>query len=68
MADHDILFIGFDADVSNGCLLCFSLVTVIDNFQSLETIIKTASGQQKQRILVGLATQTHYPLVLWIMG
>jgi hypothetical protein len=70
MIDHDIPFIGFDTDRSHGSLLRFyadySSPTIIDDYQSLDTIIETASAKPDQRILVDLAAQTHHPLALWI--
>ncbi len=70
MIDHELPFIGFDTDRSHGSLLRFygdyASPTVIDNYQSLDTIIETASAQPEQRILVDLAAQTHHPLALWI--
>ena len=70
MIDHDIPFIGFDTDRSHGSLLRFyadfASPTIIDNYQSLDAIIETASAQPEQRILVDLAAQTHHPLALWI--
>jgi hypothetical protein len=70
MIDHEIPFIGFDTDRSHGSLLRFyadyASPTVIDNYQSLDAIIETASANPEQRILVDLAAQTHYSLTLWI--
>lgn len=70
MIDHEISFIGFDTDRSHGSLLRFytdfASPTIIDDYQSLDTLIETASEQPEQRILVDLAAQTHYPLALWI--
>jgi hypothetical protein len=70
MIDHEIPFIGFDTDFSHGSLLRFyngyASPTLIDNYQSLDSIIEAASAQPEQRILVDLAAQTHYPLTLWI--
>jgi hypothetical protein len=70
MIDHEIPFIGFDTDRSHGSLLRFykdfASPTIIDNYQSLDTIIETASAHPEQRILVDLAAQTHYPLAKWI--
>ena len=70
MIDHEIPFIGFDTDRSHGSLLRFysdfASQTVIDNYQSLDAIIETASAHPEQRILVDLAAQTHYPLAKWI--
>lgn len=70
MIDHDLPFIGFDTDRSHGSLLRFyadfASPTIIDNYQSLDAIIETASALPEQRILVDLAAQTHHPLALWI--
>ena len=70
MIDHEMSFVGFDTDRSHGSLLRFyadfASPTVIDNFQSLDAIIETASEQPEQRILVDLAAQTHHPLARWI--
>jgi hypothetical protein len=70
MIDHEIPFIGFDTDRSHGSLLRFyngfASPTVIDNYESLDAIIETASAQPEQRILVDLAAQTHFPLARWI--
>jgi hypothetical protein len=70
MIDHEIAFIGFDTDRSHGSLLRFytdyASPTVIDDYQSLDAIMETASAQPEQRILVDLAAQTHYPLARWI--
>jgi hypothetical protein len=70
MIDHEISFIGFDTDRSHGALLRFysdyASPTVIDNYESLDTLLETASAQPEQRILVDLAAQTHHPLALWI--
>ena len=70
MIDHETPFVGFDTDKSHGSLLRFysdyASPTVIDNFESLDNIIETASAQPEQRILVDLAAQTHYPLALWM--
>lgn len=70
MIDHEIPFIGFDTDKSHGALLRFysdyASPTIVDNYQSLDIIMETASAQPEQRILVDLAAQTHHPLVLWM--
>jgi hypothetical protein len=70
MIDHDIPFIGFDTDRSHGALLRFyadyASPTIIDDYQSLDAIIETATAQPEQRILVDLAAQTHYPLAQWM--
>ncbi len=70
MIDHELPFIGFDTDRSHGSLLRFytdyASPTVIDDYQSLDAIIETATANPEQRILVDLAAQTHYPLATWI--
>jgi hypothetical protein len=70
MIDHEIPFIGFDTDRSHGSLLRFyadyASPTVVDNYQSLDSIIETAAENPDYRILVDLAAQTHYPLATWI--
>lgn len=70
MIDHDIPFIGFDTDRSHGSLLRFyadyASPTIIDDYQSLDSIIETATEYPEQRILVDLAAQTHYPLIKWM--
>lgn len=70
MIDKDIPFIGFDTDRSHGSLLRFYTgfagPTLIDDYQSLDTIIETASEHPEHRILVDLAAQTHYPLAKWL--
>jgi len=70
MIDRNLPFIGFDTDRSHGALLRFykgfASPTVIDDYQSLDAIIETASARPEQRILVDLAAQTHYPLAQWM--
>ena len=70
MIDHELPFIGFDTDKSHGSLLRFysdyAAPTVIDDYESLDAIIETASAQPEQRILVDLAAQTHQPLARWL--
>jgi hypothetical protein len=70
MIDHELPFIGFDTDRSHGALLRFysdyASSTIIDDYQSLDAIIETATAQPEQRILVDLAAQTHYPLTQWL--
>lgn len=70
MIGHQLPFLGFDTDRSHGSLLRFyngfASPTVIDDYESLDTIIETASAQPEQRILVDLAAQTHFPLAQWI--
>jgi len=70
MIDHQLPFVGFDTDRSHGALMRFytdyASATVIDDYQSLDTILETAAAYPEQRILVDLAAQTHYPLSTWI--
>jgi hypothetical protein len=70
MIDHELPFISFDTDKSHGSLLRFysdyAAPTIIDDYQSLDAIIETASAQPEQRILVDLAAQTHQPLARWL--
>lgn len=70
MIDYELPFIGFDTDKSHGSLLRFysdyAAATIIDDYESLDTIIETASAQPEQRILVDLAAQTHQPLARWL--
>lgn len=70
MIDHEIPFIGFDTDRSHGALLRFysdfAAPTVIDNYESLDNLIETASANPEHRILVDLAAQTHHPLSIWM--
>jgi len=70
MIDHELPFIGFDTDRSHGSLLRFytdfAAPTIIDDYQSLDSIIETAAEQPDRRILVDLAAQTHYPLGQWL--
>ncbi|MGZ8163369.1 MAG: mobilization protein [Methylobacter sp.] len=70
MIDNEIPFTGFDTDRSHGSLLRFysdyASPTVIDNYQSLDAIMETASANPEERILVDLAAQTHHPLAQWI--
>jgi hypothetical protein len=70
MIGNKIPFIGFDTDRSHGSLLRFysdyASPTIIDNYQSLDTIMEVASTTPGQRILVDLAAQTHHPLAKWM--
>ena len=70
MIDSNVPLICFDNDRSHGALMRFytdyASPTVIDNFESLDTIIETAVANPEQRIIVDLAAQTHFPLATWI--
>jgi hypothetical protein len=68
--DHSLPFLGFDTDRSHGSLLRFytdyASPVVVDQYESLDTIVEAASEQPDKRILVDLAAQTHEPLVKWM--
>jgi len=68
--DNDIPFLGFDSDQSHGALLRFytgfASPVVVDNFESLDSVIEAAEANPGRRILVDLAAQTHQSLVRWI--
>lgn len=68
--DHNLPFLGFDSDQSHGALLRFyegyASPVVVDEFESLDSIIDAAAANPERRILVDLAAQTHTPLMRWI--
>jgi CobQ/CobB/MinD/ParA nucleotide binding domain len=68
--DHSLPFIGFDADRSHGALLRFyaSYTTpiVVDDYQSLDRIVESATAEPDRRVLVDLAAQTHLPVTKWM--
>jgi CobQ/CobB/MinD/ParA nucleotide binding domain len=70
MIDHERPFLGFDTDKSHGSLLRFysgfAAPTVIDRYESLDSIIESAAEAPERRILVDLAAQTHQFLVRWM--
>jgi len=70
MIDSNIAFTGFDTDRSHGALMRFysdyASPTVVDSYESLDTIIETAVALPAQNIIVDLAAQTHHPLSVWI--
>ena len=70
LIDHEMPFLGFDTDHSHGSLLRFyadyASPVVIDSYESLDTIMETATEHPDKRILVDLAAQTHEPLVKWM--
>lgn len=70
LIDHELPFLGFDTDRSHGSLLRFytdyASPVVIDSYESLDTIMETATEHPDKRILVDLAAQTHEPLVKWM--
>lgn len=68
--DRNIAFTGFDADRSHGALLRFyagyAAPIVVDQRESLDTIVEAAANQPERRILVDLAAQTGEPLTRWM--
>lgn len=70
LIDRELPFLGFDTDRSHGSLLRFytdyASPVVIDSYESLDTIMETATENPDKRILVDLAAQTHEPLVKWM--
>lgn len=68
--DHSLPFLGFDTDRSHGSLLRFysdfASPVVVDRYESLDTIIESASENPEKSILVDLAAQTHDALVKWM--
>lgn len=70
LIDNNLPFLGFDTDRSHGSLLRFytdfASPVVVDSYESLDTIIESATEQPDKRILVDLAAQTHAPLVKWM--
>ena len=70
LIDKNIPFLGFDTDRSHGSLLRFytdyASPVVVDNYESLDTIVEAAVEHPDKRVLVDLAAQTHEPLVKWM--
>lgn len=70
LIDKNIPFVGFDTDRSHGSLLRFyadyASPVVVDNYESLDTIVEAAVEQPDKRVLVDLAAQTHGSLVKWM--
>jgi hypothetical protein len=68
--DKNIPFLGFDTDRSHGSLLRFYTAyaspVVVDQYESLDTIVEAATENLDKRILVDLAAQTHEALVKWM--
>jgi hypothetical protein len=68
--DHSIPFLGFDSDRSHGALLRFysgyASPVVMDRYESLDSIVESASEQPERRVLVDLAAQTQDPLTRWM--
>jgi hypothetical protein len=70
LIDKNIPFLGFDTDRSHGSLLRFytdyASPVVVDRYESLDTIVESATENPDKRMLVDLAAQTHEPLVKWM--
>ncbi len=70
LIDNNLPFLGFDTDRSHGSLLRFytdfASPVIVDSYESLDTIIESATEQPDKRVLVDLAAQTHTPLVKWM--
>jgi hypothetical protein len=68
--DHSIPFVGFDSDRTHGALLRFysgyASQILVDNYQSLDTIVEAATENPERRILVDLAAQTNAGLTQWM--
>jgi hypothetical protein len=68
--DHSIPFIGFDTDRTHGALLRFyadyASAILMDNYESLDTIVEAATENPQRRILVDLAAQTNVGLTQWM--
>jgi hypothetical protein len=68
--DHSLAFIGFDSDRTHGALLRFyagyASPILMDNYESLDTIVEAASENPEHRILVDLATQSNEGLTQWM--
>jgi hypothetical protein len=68
--DHSIPFLGFDSDRSHGALLRFyagyASPVVVDQYDSLDAIVETATEQPERRILVDLAAQTQQSVTNWM--
>ena len=68
--DHGMPFLGFDTDRSHGALLRFyrdyTSPVVIDQYESLDSILEAASADYEQRILVDLAAKTQSALIRWM--
>jgi hypothetical protein len=68
--DQSIPFIGFDSDRTHGALLRFygsyTSPILVDNYESLDTIVEAATDNPERRILVDLAAQTNHGLTQWM--
>jgi hypothetical protein len=68
--DRSMAFVGFDSDRTHGALLRFyagyASPIVMDNYESLDTIVEAASEIPERRILVDLAAQSDDGLTQWM--
>jgi hypothetical protein len=68
--DRSMAFIGFDSDRTHGALLRFyagyASPILMDNYESLDTIVEAASENPERRILVDLAAQSNDGLTQWM--
>jgi hypothetical protein len=68
--DRSIPFIGFDSDRSHSALMRFypdhASPVLIDRYESLDTIVETATENAERRILVDLAAQAQEALTKWM--
>lgn len=68
--DHQVPFTGFDSDRSHGSLLRFykdyASPVVVDQYESLDAIVESATAEEGRPVLVDLAAQTHESLVKWM--
>jgi hypothetical protein len=70
LIDHDLPFLGFDADRSHAALLRFyagyASPVVVDRYESLDAIVEAAVARSDRRVLVDLAAQSTEPLTRWM--
>lgn len=70
LIDKEMLFTGFDTDRSHGSLMRFysgyASPVVVDDYESLDTIVEAAAEHPERRVLVDLAAQTQDALVKWM--
>jgi hypothetical protein len=70
LIDNAIPFIGFDSDRTHGALLRFyagyASPILMNNYESLDTVVEAATENPERRILVDLAAQTNEGLTQWM--
>jgi len=68
--DRQRPFLGFDSDKSHGALLRFyadyTSPVVVDRYESLDSVVESASADRERRVLVDLAAQTQAALTQWM--